>query len=184
MRYDDALTVREARDKFFALSGFTEEQYTARFARFSIGKFNFWVPNSRGRARALPYHDAHHVLTEYDTTWTGEAEIAAWELAAGCYRLATAFIINIGAIPMGMLVAPARTYRAFIRGRHSLSLYGQPLDDLLPSTVRTLRERLQLNQPLHRPSQADRLMFVLTVLLGFAWVSLPFVAVLAFIRYK
>lgn len=175
-RYDNAISVREAREQHFALGGFTEEQYTARFARFRLGPLSFWVPNSSGRARALPYHDVHHVLTEYDTSWKGEAEIAAWELAAGCREHPAAGMINLGAMPMGLVVAPRATFRAFVRGRQSRSLYGQPLDDVLPSSLGSIRERVGLTHPPRDASLADVLLFLLTTFTGLMLVTAPLVA--------
>lgn len=180
-RYDDAITVREAREQHFAQGGFTEAQYTARFARFRLGPLSFWVPNSSGRTRALPYHDVHHVLTEYDTSWKGEAEIAAWELAAGCREHPAAGMINLGAMPMGMVVAPRATFRAFVRGRQSRSLYGQPLDDVLPSPVGSIRERVGLTHPSRDASLTDVLLFLLTTLTGLMLVSAPLLVLLTII---
>jgi NADPH:quinone reductase-like Zn-dependent oxidoreductase len=37
-------------------------------------------------AAGVKLHDIHHVLTGYDTTWRGKAEIGAWEIASGCGR--------------------------------------------------------------------------------------------------
>jgi hypothetical protein len=105
--YPPNLTLREARDQHFARNGFSEAQYTARFARFRLGRFSLWLPNTRGRARALPCHDLHHVLTEYPTTWRGEAEMAAWELASGCGRHLTVWLINLSAALLGLVLAPA-----------------------------------------------------------------------------
>ena len=143
--YAPDLTLAEARERHFARGGFSEAQYTARFARFRIGRFSIWLPNTRGRARALPYHDLHHVLTEYPTTWRGEAEIAAWELASGCGPYITAWLINVCAALLGLFIAPRAVSRAFRRGRRSSNVYGQPLAELLGQTVGELRSRLGLD---------------------------------------
>ena len=49
----------------------------------------------------MRYHDLHHILTEYDTTWTGEAEVSAWELATGCKNYLAAWILDGLIIPLG-----------------------------------------------------------------------------------
>ena len=84
MKFEDGVSLREARELFFQESGFSEEQYDDRFVIVKIWGFPLPFPNSKERKRAVRYHDLHHILTEYDTTWTGEAEISAWELATGC----------------------------------------------------------------------------------------------------
>ena len=139
------MKLREARDRHFARGGFSEAQYAARWAQFRLGRFFIWVPNTRGRTRALPYHDLHHVLTEYQTTWRGEAEIAAWELASGCRSYATAWLINVAAAALGMLLAPRSVCRAFRHGRRCRNLYGQPIDELMDQPVGDVRARLGLH---------------------------------------
>lgn len=146
--YPPNLTLAEARARHFARGGFSEAQYTARFARFRIGRFSVPVPNTRGRARALPCHDLHHVLTEYPTTWRGEAEIAAWELASGCGRHLTVWLINLAAMGLGLFIAPRAVLRAFTRGRRCGNLYAShdpPVAELLGQTVGHVRRRLRLD---------------------------------------
>jgi hypothetical protein len=142
--YPPNLTLREAREVHFARGGFSEAQYAARFARFRLGRLSVWLPNTRGRARALPYHDLHHVLTEYPTTWRGEAEIAAWELASGCGRSVTVWLINLGAL--GLVLSPRATARAFRRGRRSANLYGRAIEELLSKSVGDVRRELELDR--------------------------------------
>ncbi len=143
--YPPNLTLCEARDRHFARGGFSEAQYDARFARFQLGRFSVWLPNTGSRARALPYHDLHHVLTEYPTTWRGEAEIAAWELASGCGRSVTVWLINLGAAALGLVLSPRATARAFRRGRRSANLYGRSIEELLSQPVGDVRRELGLD---------------------------------------
>jgi hypothetical protein len=82
-----------------------------------------WFPNTDARRRAVRLHDLHHLATGYETSLVGEAEIGAWELAGGCKRYPAAWVLNIAAVLLGLLVAPRCTWRAFLRGRHSETLY-------------------------------------------------------------
>jgi hypothetical protein len=145
MRFDDAYVVRDARTEFFRLAGLPPDGgYSARFIRFRIGRLSFSLPNSAARKRAVPLHDLHHLATGYDTSWTGEAEIAAWELASGCSSYGAAWLLNLLALPLG-LIAPVRTWRAFRRGRSSRSLYESPWDDSwLDRSLGSLRAHLAL----------------------------------------
>jgi ubiquinone biosynthesis protein Coq4 len=105
----------------------------------------FVFPNTSARRRAVRLHDIHHVLTEYETTWAGEAEIAAWELASGCGRYWAAWILDLEAMAVGLLIAPRRVLAAFRRGRKSDNLYrGTWSDELLDERVGDLRRRLHL----------------------------------------
>jgi ubiquinone biosynthesis protein Coq4 len=113
--------------------------------KLKVGPLPFAFPNTPARQAAVKLHDLHHVATGYDTTFTGEAEIAAWELAAGCGRYYAAWILNLGAMATGMLIAPRRTARAFRRGRRSKSLYDRRFgNDLLAMTVGELRALLRI----------------------------------------
>jgi hypothetical protein len=92
-------------------------------------------------------HDLHHIATEYPTTWKGEAEIGAWELASGCAYYFWAWVLNGAAALVGLLLWPRATVLAFRRGRRCTNLYHiEPgfSDRLLLETVRSLRGRLKL----------------------------------------
>lgn len=95
----------------------------------------------------VPLHDLHHVATGYDVDLRSEAEIGAWELAAGC-TTPTLWIINTVAALLGLVVAPRRTLRAFGAGRTARTLYVLKVkySDLLDLTVGELRLRLLLSQ--------------------------------------
>lgn len=160
--------------------------YSARWANFRIGPVTLRVPNTAARRRALPIHDLHHIATGYNTSWTGEGEIAAWELASGCGRYAAAWFLNFSAFAIGLLIAPRRVWRAFRRGRSSHSLYKETWDERwLDGTVTDLRAQLGIGGVAHTNVLSDALLFaacaipgatvatVLLVLMGFARALLP-----------
>jgi hypothetical protein len=89
----------------------------------------------------------HHNAAEYETDWPGKAEIAAWELASGCARYPAAWVLNLGAFDAGLVVAPRRLFRAFLRGRRAkTNLYKSSFDEsrLNDITVGMLRDQLEL----------------------------------------
>jgi len=140
---DATRTVREARDQYFRENGLSEAGYSRRWVKLKMGPIPIAFPNTAARRRAVPLHDLHHMATGYATTWTGEAEIAAWELAAGCGRYWVAWTLDIGAALVGLLIAPRRTWRAFRRGRRCRSLYRATFSDgLLDMSVAELCARL------------------------------------------
>ena len=145
--YDAALTLRAARADYFARSGFAAGgNYDDKWVKLKLGgRTIFAFPNTAARVRAVRLHDLHHVLAEYDTTWTGEAEIAAWELASGCRSYVAAWLLNIGAAAIGLLIAPRRVLRAFARGRTTGNLYRMTFDEaLLERRVGDVRAELGL----------------------------------------
>lgn len=141
--FSDTMCLQEARDRFLAANHFTVEEYSAR--TFTIGVFGWRLrfPNTKGRKRAVPFHDLHHVLTGYGTTWIGEAEIGAWELRAGCNSFITYYLNGAGVV-IGLFLSPRRVWRAFrtAKGQHTLYLDSLPYERLLQMTVAEVRQRL------------------------------------------
>jgi ubiquinone biosynthesis protein Coq4 len=113
--------------------------------KVKLGPVPVWFPNTEARRRAVRLHDLHHIATGYDTSLVGEAEIGAWELAAGCADYYAAWLLNATAVAFGLLLAPRRLWRALVRGRRSTSLYRLGFDDRwLDESVEALRGRLGL----------------------------------------
>lgn len=147
IQYSDESTLRDARAAYFANSGFAPDGgYTDRWVVLKAGGIPvFAFPNTAARVRAVRFHDLHHVLTAYDTTWAGEAEIGAWELASGCGRHYPAWLLNFVAVAIGIVLWPRRVIEAFRRGLRSQNLYREELtEQLLNQTVGQVRERLKL----------------------------------------
>ncbi|MCW8140677.1 MAG: hypothetical protein KIT58_17390 [Planctomycetota bacterium] len=71
------LTRREARARDFADNGFGDGGHDDRWVKLKAGPLTLCFPNTAARVRAVRFHDLHHVLTGYATTWTGEAETVA-----------------------------------------------------------------------------------------------------------
>jgi hypothetical protein len=163
---DDALTLRAGRQLYFERSGI-EPGYDARWVTLRAGGIPVLVfPNTAGRVRAVRLHDLHHVVTGFDTTWTGEAEIAAWEIATGCGSFVAAWVLNLGAFVVGLFIAPRKLFRAFVRGRHSENLYhtvGEWNEGLLGGTVGELRAKLGLDRDPPRATPSDTATFALWV---------------------
>lgn len=147
-RYDQDLTLLEARQRFFADNGYGETGgYEERWVKLKLGPVPFAFPNTASRKRAVPLHDLHHILTGYGTDWRGELEMSAWELGAGCGRYGFAWQINLQGMVSGLLIAPLRTLRAFRRGLRSRSLYTcAERERLSSSTIADARRALGIGQ--------------------------------------
>lgn len=116
-------------------------------------------PNFAARRAILVAHDVHHLLTGFPTTWTGEGEIGGYEIASGCRHLWAAWLFNLGGFLFGLCIAPRRTWRGFVRGRHATNWYGHPIEAVLALPVDEARRRLGLDRPPPRATAADRLAF-------------------------
>lgn len=166
VRYHHDLTMLAARTRYFENNGFgADGGYGAAWVDFKLGPIPFPFPNTPQRIDAVKFHDLHHVLTGYDTDFSGELEISAWEMAAGCKRYAAAWVLNLGGLFTGLFVCPRRVFAAFVRGRHSDTLYGQTFEPLLDRTVGDLRgAHVAAEAP--RATVTDVLWFALAALAG------------------
>ena len=117
-------TVNDALKDFYQSHYFGDEAATARFVQVHLGPIKFPFPNPRARREAIHLHDLTHLVTGYDTSWAGEGEVAAWELASGFPRK---YWIGWFYAPLtftiGLLVAPLKVAKAFRRGWGSSNLY-------------------------------------------------------------
>lgn len=116
-------------------------------------------PNFDARRAILVAHDVHHLLTGYPTTWRGEGEIGGFEIASGCRRFWAAWMFNLGGFLFGLVIAPARTFRAFVRGRHCRNYYGADIAAVLALPLAQARRELGLDRPTPPASGADRVAF-------------------------
>ena len=159
--YAESLSLLDARRVYFDANGFgADGGYAKRWVKVKLGPLPLWFPNSEARVRAVRYHDLHHVATGYDTDWIGEGEIAAWEIASSCRGFLAAWWLNLSAMAIGLAIAPARIFRAFVRGRHTRNLYAERFDDaLLATSVGALRERLALVSADPAATSGDRAAF-------------------------
>ena len=140
-------TVRQARDRFFADSGFSPDGgYADEWAEADFGAVRYRVPNLPARRAALQRHDLHHVVTGYASDWRGEAEISGWELGSGAGWYPYAWLIALWGVFTGLIQHPGPTVKAFLRGRHSTNLYRYEAstEAILEQPVSTLRESLSV----------------------------------------
>lgn len=168
--YPDELDMQTARARYFEANGFGKNGgYDEPWVKFALGPLPVHLPNTKQRVRAVRYHDLHHIVTGYETTTLGEFEIAAWELGAGCGAFVAAWVLNLAGVGGGLFRAPRRTFRAFVRGRASRSLYGKPYEPLLAETVGSVRARTGTDRAaLRRATLTDLALFSAYVLLGVA----------------
>ena len=115
------------------------------------------------------------MVTGYGTGWTGESEISAWEIATNCRDFVAAWVLNLGAMWLGLFFAPGAVWRAFVRGRQSMNLYGASFDEaLLERTVGRTRTQLGLDREVTPARTLDRMAFAaFVVAVTFAVLSLP-----------
>jgi len=186
--YPPEMTLGQARARYFELNNFgSDGGYEERWIKVKVWRFPIWLPNTAGRVRAVKLHDLHHVLTEYPTTWRGEAEISAWELGSGGLKKYYAgWILDVLNLAQGLVVNPVGLYRGFMRGRRSKNLFStQFTDEILTHRVGEYRQLLDLESVPEKPTVNDKLIFVTWVVFSVAaylvaiapvWLTLALIA--------
>lgn len=143
-RYSDDDTLAAGLAEYLLRYNLGDGGYTAK--TFSIPFFKLFqikLPNIENRRSAVRFHDLHHVLTEYETGLVDEAEIGAWEIASGCGKYYSAWILNSGSLLYGVFLCPRKVYKAFKRGRKSKNLYHVYVyEEVLPRIVKDMRKEL------------------------------------------
>lgn len=171
---DGALSLREARQRYFDTWGFGDGGYDASWVELKkVAGIPIGFPNTEARRRAVKLHDIHHALTGYAADWTGEAEIGAWEVGAGCGGHLAAWILNLSALQYGVFLAPRAVLYAMARGRRGRSLYAaRELDErILDERVDAVRARLGLDAPTE-PGLGDVAALAAWWAVGFAmWIA-------------
>lgn len=180
-RYPDHLLLPAARTLFFCDAKLGPEGgYRNRWVRVESKPIPFYFPNWPGRVAAARLHDLHHIAASYETDWPGEAEIAAWEIASGCAGYYAAWLLNLGGFGAGLLVAPRRLFRAFLRGRRAkTNLYRSGFDELQIDeiTVGMLRDQLGLREAVSSARLVDIVQFGLWCVPSvLVWLPVPLLA--------
>mgnify|MGYP001560517020 CR=1 FL=1 len=176
--YGPASSVADALGVYYLKNGFSADGGASdRWVRFAFGPLQIIFPNTDGRRRAIRHHDVHHITTAYQTTFIGEGEIGAWEIASGCATRPAAWFLNSVALSGGILGSPRRVLKAYARGLHTRNTYTRTLDDLGSLTVADLRHELGLDRDGPEPTLGETLAFGLVAVRSGLFCGLPALAI-------
>ena len=91
-----------------------------------LGHFVIPLPNFKWRREVIDRHDVHHLITGYDTSPSGELQLAAWELGAKCYSSLGAKTLCFLLALMGLATQPYNIISAYKKGCSKATLYKSP----------------------------------------------------------
>ncbi len=91
--------------------------------------FSIYIPNFDARRKTVLKHDIHHLLTGYSTHFKGETEISAWEIGSGCRHYWMGWMLDMQGLMLGLFFNLSGVFRAFVRGKHSINLYSDLIDN-------------------------------------------------------
>jgi hypothetical protein len=143
--------------------------------RVALGPVTLRLPNPPARRRAVFFHDVNHVVTGYDTTFSGgEMAIAGFEVGAGCGNFGIVWYINLSMMALGLIANPRAVFAAFVRGRRSTSIYREPQEPaaLAEMSVADVRAQLRLDEATGRARFGDVARFA-------AWSPVAIIVLLA-----
>ena len=181
-------TLRELLPEFYRQYNLGEEGgNNSASLKIEIARnFALYFPNFAARKKVVLKHDIHHIVTNYPSTFTGETEIGAWEIASGCKKYWVAWMLDMSGMMAGILFNLWGVLKAFARGRRTKNLYYHIIsnEQALDMTVNELQKLLLLDK-YHKntkPTFMDTILFAAWVLVGlvysiFSLLLLPFIIV-------
>ncbi len=134
---------------FYREKMFSDDAEKARWISIKLGPIKIPFPNLRQRREAIYLHDLNHLLTNYDTTWIGEGEIAAWELASGFpKKYWIGYVYPPMTFLIGLIIAPRKTVAAFKKGVGKNTIYKLQLEraELEQMKVTDLKKALKTSE--------------------------------------
>lgn len=115
---DENIQVSDALARFYRAEKLGQDAFINPVNYAQLGPLKLPFPNLSARRSLVYLHDINHLMTGYDTSWIGEGEVAVWELASGfpkhCW---VGYLYAPFALLPGLLLNPARVFRAFKKGR-------------------------------------------------------------------
>jgi hypothetical protein len=170
------LRVAEALSRYYAARGLPADGGVSARRWTPLAGLPLRLRNFGWRRRAIAQHDLHHLLTGYPCTAVGEFQMAAWEFAAGRFPSAASTLFCLPLVGLGAVLAPARTFQAYVRGRRSNSLYRLALrQQMLDLSLSELRAKtLPARQP--RAGLRDCATYAVLVLLSIGLMLAPLAA--------
>ena len=173
------VTLKEALQQHLVENGFPPDGGASeKWAVVRVGPIPVCFPNINARRKATAIHDFNHLLAGYGHDAVGEAEISAWELGGGCKSYWVAWLLDWGALVLGVFTAPGRLLRAFARGRRTGNLYGADISALLHRPVEEVRHDLGLDRE-YSVRMSDVALFVGVVCLAPVVGAIPAAAAIA-----
>src|SRR5690348_13588744 len=106
-QYPPEQVVKEAMETYFREHNLGEDGgLNKMWAKIKVGPIYIPLLNIPARRKALVFHDIHHIVTGYAGDWRGEVSISSWEISTGCGKYWVAWVLDLGAIAIGLFIYP------------------------------------------------------------------------------
>ena len=178
------LTIGETLATFYTEQGIPADGgMSDKWVKLRFGRFYLVFPNMPERKKTVRYHDVHHLLTGYSTSWKGEASIGAYEVAAGCGDYRVAWILDLPIFALGLFIWPKAIFKAFIRGRRASSFYHHThtYEQILEIKVSEARAILRLDTDTKPVSSQEIAVFIWWWLIASVFSMIVYIAPVALV---
>jgi ubiquinone biosynthesis protein Coq4 len=148
MSSTDHKTVKDALADFYN-DQMLDQKIPLNFINYyPLGWIKIPFVNLQARKNLLHLHDLNHILMGFDTSLSGEAQLAALELGSGFpSHCRIGYLYSPFALLPGLLICPTKVYQAYIRGRSIKNACHIKLSktELLSSKISDVKNLLGLN---------------------------------------
>jgi hypothetical protein len=139
------VTTEQALHRHFLANGLlgahatTEDWYAGNVVWLRVGSLRIPFP-ILDRHGPIVLHDLHHLIAGYPPSWTGEIELAGWELGSGGCRWHLLYWLDrLTFLAAGLVTAPRATLRALRRGLRHRNLFDRDPAEILGHDVDEVR---------------------------------------------
>ncbi len=186
----DNLRMKDALKMFYNEHGLPPDGgTTSRLFKVQIGFIKFHLPNPKMRQQVVLFHDMNHILTNYKADFfTGEIQIAGYEISSGCGKYLFAWWINLCFYALGLIINPKLLFIGFMRGRNCKGIYyyAKELNNPLEMRIGAIKEKLGFNKPINKTNWKDILLFAfwgIIAILNLMVFITPFFLIVLYVLY-
>ena len=123
MKYGSKITVEKLLAKFYKQNGIPADGGVNKDT-FEIKVLGIYLklPNPKFRKDVTHIHDIHHILKKKNTTCSGEAFIAGWEISTGFYKYFPICILSLWVMGYSIWLNPKDILKGFRKGLNDVGV--------------------------------------------------------------